>query len=231
MVKPERIVDLRGARQSFESTEKEEVGPVIHITYTNEQYRVNWHRGEHQKHPVFPAGPMARMLKERGLFDMITSEVTFEFTSADVIECLNDVLRSRYTAKHTPEEKRVFLSPQMKLYGRFVDNPRSEVHKCRYVDALNLQARKAMRGSIGVLDLVDLKTERHYEYGEPESWPITEDTDLARAVLQQLDFNGWPESERIIDDGGVKVIPQPAAIRQYRKDRKDSWVLDTEMEL
>lgn len=231
MVKPERVVDLRGVRQAFENTKKEEVGPVLHITYMNEQYRVNWRRGEHQKHPFFPAGPMARLLKEKKLDDMVISEVTFEFTSGDVIDCLNDVLRSRYTAKHTPEEKRVFLKSGLRLYGKFVDNPRSDVHKCRYVDALNLQARKTLRGSIGVLDLADLKTERAVEYGEPESWPIDEDTDLIRATLKELDFDGWPESDRIIDEGGVKVIPNPAAIRQYRKDKRDAWSLQAEVEV
>ncbi len=229
MFKPENIVSLKAIRQTYKRLKKEEAanGVVRLEQNINERYIVDY---DHAKKAAFPAVGMNRLLLERKLGDIILREVVVEMKSHDIISCLNDVLKFRYNQKGTPESKRVYLKSDTKIRALFRDNPTAEAQGLKYVDALNKESREQMNAAIGVLDLVSIKTERAYNYGEKENWPI-DDVDLVRAVLTTLDFNGWPASERTIQDDGLRVTPKPAAIREYVKERAQTWSLQKEMEL
>ena len=228
MFRPERVFRLQGIRQLYRRSKRETAahGCVIFEVTTGERYIIDYDR---KKKAEFPDKGVLRMLRERKLTDFIVGGVVMEFTSTKTVEALNAVLRYRYEQKRTPDVKRTYLKPSAKLYATFTDN--SKETKLRFVDALNARARSEMHASIGVLDLTRLETERAIQYGEREMWPLDEDTDLLRAVLGSLDFAGWPETDRVIEDAGLKVTPKPAAIRQYRRERGDRWTFDTEVEL
>jgi hypothetical protein len=215
---PERITRITGSRRLLKQRRREDIQFLTAIWSGQTTYSIDWRKG--QQGP-FPVRVMNRLLEERKVTDMVVQAVDALVESPAAISHLNTILKARYEGTRMAQ---VLLEPTDRILLHFENNPSDDACHLPYIEALNSDVRQSLNSTTGVMDLKSIRTERWLKYGEREEWDLNDIT-LLKTLLRTLHKDGWPEAERFVEEGGVRHVASPFAVRIYTKHSKVGWEL------
>lgn len=191
---------------------------------TIDNYKWEW---DAKLHPgLCPVDRVKKVIDKTACGDYVLKEIVVELESPALVEHFNGMLELKAKNK-----KIVKLREGCRFYATFKSNPNDELRRLEFLKELNRKEIDEYKFKPSSLDLTALCTERAKKYGEREFLNVNNDLDVIRSVLKALDWDGWPEETRVVDKGGLKSYPKPAAIRSYKYGGTNGWMLTGQEEI
>ena len=168
-----------------------------------------------------------KQITKEELGDFIIERVEYSFESEALGRMLNDIVAKTCAGKKVGK-----VSARERFHATFTNNYNMELKDVPYLKELNQHEIDKYRFKVSCLDLIDLHTDRVERYGEKENISLN-DTTMIREILRSLDWNGWPQDQRMFTnkDDIPTTVKYPVAIRQYVLSDNKKWIYQHQEEL